>query len=130
MGGSESVLAPSQPHRANVVATAAATANIVVSRFHGVAPATLPPSVADIPTSANAGFARASANFAALSNRSAANFSNDFATAAATFVGTDWRSLVTGAAGSVTICMMICWADDPVCGGSPVNISYKTLPNE
>ena len=38
--------------------------------------------------------------------------------------------LVTGAAGSVTIFMMMAWADPPMCGGSPVSISYITTPSE
>ena len=64
-----------------------------------------------------AGFASASANVFALSNRSAGSFSNAFATAAATFGGTDLRSCVTGAADSVMIFMMICCAEPPRCGG-------------
>ena len=78
----------------------------------------------------NAGFVSASANSAAEGNRSAGNFSNAFKTAAATFGGTDFRAFVTGAISSVTIFMMICCADEPMCGGFPVNISYNTQPNE
>ena len=37
---------------------------------------------------------------------------------------------MTGAASSVTIFMMICWAEEPMCGGSPVSISYSTLASE
>ena len=37
--------------------------------------------------------------------------------------GETLRSFVTGAASSVTIFMMICWAEAPVCGGFPVSIS-------
>ncbi len=73
---------------------------------------------------------RAWANAAALSNRSAGSFSNAFATAAATCGGTDFRSSVTGRAASVTIFMMICCAEFPMCGGSPVSISYSTLASE
>ena len=76
------------------------------------------------------GFTSASANAFALSKRSAGIFSSAFATAAATFGGTALRSFVTGAASSVTIFMMICCADAPVCGGSPVSISYSTQPSE
>ena len=76
------------------------------------------------------GFASASANAPALSNRSAASFSNACASAAATFGGTDFLSSVTGRGVSVTIFMMIAWADAPVCGGSPDNISYSTLASE
>ena len=72
----------------------------------------------------------ASANDAALSNRSAGSFSSDFAVAAATLGGTDFLRSVTGRAGSVTIFMMICCAEEPVWGGSPVSISYRTQPNE
>ena len=73
--------------------------------------------------SVNAGFVNASAKTFAVSNRSAANFSNAFATAAVTFGGTDFRSSVTGRGVSVTIFMMICCAELPMCGGSPVSIS-------
>jgi hypothetical protein len=45
------------------------------------------------------------------------------ATASATFCGTAFRSLVTGAASSVTIFMMICCAEAPTWGGLPVSIS-------
>jgi hypothetical protein len=45
------------------------------------------------------------------------------AVAAATLGGTDFRSSGTGRGTSVTIFMMICWAEEPVCGGSPVSIS-------
>ena len=44
--------------------------------------------------------------------------------------GTDFRSRVTGAASSVTIFMMICCAEVPMWGGSPVSISYSTLASE
>jgi hypothetical protein len=40
------------------------------------------------------------------------------------------RRSVTGCAGSAMIFMMIAWADDAVCGGSPASISYSTLPSE
>ena len=52
------------------------------------------------------------------------------ATEAATFGGTDFRTFMTGGTSSVTIFMMIACAEDPVCGGSPVSISYSTQPNE
>ena len=67
--------------------------------------------------------ASASANCAADSNRSAGSFSSALAVAAATWAGTDLRRSETGRASSVTIFMMICCADEPVCGGSPVSIS-------
>ena len=63
-------------------------------------------------------------------NRSAGSFSSDLATAAATLGGTDFRSSVTGRASSAMIFMMICCAEFPRWGGSPVNISYSTLPSE
>ncbi len=110
--------------------TAASAASPTLKRFHGPlvdAPATVAACVAG---SVNAGFASASANFVALPNRSAASFSNAFAAAAATLGGTDLRSSVTGRGVSVTIFMMICCADEPTCGGLPVNISYNTLPSE
>jgi hypothetical protein len=50
--------------------------------------------------------------------------------AAATCGGTDLRNSVTGRATSVTIFMMIACAEPPMCGGSPVSISYNTLPSE
>ena len=78
----------------------------------------------------NAGLVSASANLAALSKRSAASFYNDMTVAAATWDGTDFRNSLTGCASSVTIFMMIAWGDAPVCGGSPVSISYNTLPRE
>jgi hypothetical protein len=67
------------------------------------------------------GLPSASASFAALSKRSAGSFSSALATAAATFGGTDFRYCVTAAGCSVMIFMMICWADDPVCGGFPAS---------
>ena len=77
-------------------------------------------TAADVPYEASPS---ASANSAALANRSAANFSNDLAVAAATCGGTDFLSSVTGRTSSVTIFITIACADAPVCGGSPVNIS-------
>ena len=62
-------------------------------------------------------------NCFAVSNRSAGSFSSDFATAATTFGGTDFRYFVTGSAGSVMIFMMICCAAAPMNGVSPVSIS-------
>ena len=38
--------------------------------------------------------------------------------------------VVTGAAGSVMIFMMICCAEPPMCGGSPASISYSTDASE
>ena len=64
-------------------------------------------------TVVNAGLPSAAANSAALANRSAGSFSSAFATAAATFGGTDLRSSVTGRAPSVMIFMMICCAEPP-----------------
>src|SRR5438874_6332193 len=61
---------------------------------------------------ANPGFARASPNAFALSNRSAGNFSSALATAAATFDGTILRRTVTSGAGSVMIFMINAFADD------------------
>ncbi len=100
-----------------------------VNRCH-MPPPRVPATAVWLAGTANIGFVSASPNAAALSNRSAANFSNDLATAAVTFGGTDFRSSVTGVACSVTIFMMICCAEPPVCGGSPVSISYSTLPSE
>ena len=80
--------------------------------------------------SANDALLSALENAEALGNRSAGSFSSAFATAAATFGGTDFRSCVTGCASSVTIFMMICCAVDPTCGGLPVSISYSTQPSE
>lgn len=84
--------------------------------------------VADVPE--NDGLASASRNARALAKRSAGSFSSAFASAAATFGGTDFRSAVTGCGVSVMIFMMICCADAPVCGGDPDSISYNTLASE
>ncbi len=83
-----------------------------------------------VPGSTKDGLVSASAKRAAESNRSAGNFSNAFPVAAATCGGTDFRSSATGRTSSATIYITIACADAPVCGGSPVNISYNTLPNE
>ena len=69
-----------------------------IERFDG-APAGAPATAAAcIVGSLKLGFVRAAAKLAALSNRSAANFSNDFVAAADTFAGTDLRNSVTGLA--------------------------------
>ena len=70
-----------------------------------------------------AGSVSAAASSRALAKRSAGTFSIAFDTAAATFGGTARRSRVTGWGSSVTIFMMICCAEAPVCGGFPVSIS-------
>ena len=72
----------------------------------------------------------AAANAAADPNRSAGVFSSDLATAAATWGGTDFRSVVTAGALSAMIFMMICCAEPPRCGGWPASISNSTLPSE
>ena len=69
------------------------------------------------------GLPRAAAKALALSNRSAGSFSSALASAAATFDGTVFRCVVTSAAGSAMIFMMICCADPPRCGGWPASIS-------
>ena len=79
--------------------------------------------VATVASPANAGFRSACENSRAVANRSAGIFSSAFDTAAATFGGTDFRRFVTGSTGSVMMRMMICCAEAPVCGGSPVSIS-------
>ena len=71
----------------------------------------------------NAELVNASANAFALSKRSAGSFSSAFCTDAATFGGTDFRSLVTSCGVSEMIFMMICCAEEPMCGGFPVSIS-------
>ena len=118
------------PHSVNASSTTASTVAVTLTRFHGPRVGVSPTAAACVVGDVNARFVNASANFAAVSNRSAANLSNDLAVAAATWGGTDFLIFVTGSAGSVTIFMMIACADPPVCGGSPVNISYNTLPNE
>ena len=65
----------------------------------------------------------AAANSAAEANRSAGSFSSACATAAATCAGTDFRNSVTGRGVSAMIFMMICCAEFPIWGGSPVSIS-------
>ncbi len=87
------------------------------------------PPVALVATdTVKAGLWRASEKAFALSKRSAGSFSNAFATAAATCGGTALRNSLTGRTSSVTIFRMIACADEPVCGGSPVSISYNTDP--
>ena len=81
------------------------------------------PAAPAVPMTRNVGFPSASLKALALSNRSAGSFSSAFATAAATLAGTDFRNFVTAAAGSVMIFMMICCAELPMWGGSPVSIS-------
>lgn len=76
-----------------------------------------------MPCPAYPGSSRARAKSAAVAKRSAGSFSTAVATAAATWGGTAFRTRVTGAASSVTIFMMICCAEAPVCGGFPVSIS-------
>ena len=77
-----------------------------------------------------AGSPNAPLNSLALAKRSAGIFSSAFATAAVTFGGTDFRSVVTAATGSAMIFMMICCAEPPRCGGWPASISKSTLPSE
>ena len=91
---------------------------------------TSPEPVVSGPTRRNPGSPSASANAFAVSNRSAGSFSSAFATAAATFGGTDLRTSATGRASSAMIFTTICCAELPVCGGSPVSISYSTLASE
>jgi hypothetical protein len=121
----------SQPHAAT--AASAAKRAVVPMAARRDAPGVdriIVVRIAPPPAVAKAGFSRACRNAAALSNRSAGSFSTARARAAATFGGTDLRSFVTGWASSVTIFMMICWADAPVWGGLPVSISYSTDPSE
>jgi len=108
------------------VVSASTTANAmagIAARTRQLAGGVMPARGALVADSANAGFISASRNVLALSNLSAGSFSSAFATAAATFGGTDLRSCVTGAAASVMIFMMICWAEPPLCGGCPASIS-------
>ena len=81
---------------------AAPSATIVVRCDREVTPT----GTAGVPA-AKWGSASASAKALALLKRSAGSFSNAFATAAATFRGTDFRYLVTSCAGSAMIFMMI-----------------------
>ncbi len=117
------------PRIASAANTTARTASAVAHRCFQSDRAT-DAVAAPVAVVVKAGFPSASANAFADSKRSAASFSRDLAVAAAMWGGTDFRTFVTGSAGSVTIFMMIACADPPVCGGSPVSISYSTLPRE
>lgn len=86
--------------------------------------------MAVVPAVANAGFTSASPNAFALSKRSAGSFSSAFSSAATTFGGTCLRIALTGAASSVSIFMITCCADPPMCGGCPASISKSTVANE
>ena len=72
----------------------------------------------------------AAANALAVANRSADSFSSAISNAAATESGVEGRASVTGLCASVMILATIACADGPVCGGSPVSISYTTHPSE
>ena len=66
---------------------------------------------------------RASANWAALANRSAGSFSRARCTASAMCGASRGRRLAMSRGSSVTTAAMIACAVDPVCGGSPLSIS-------
>ena len=70
----------------------------------------------------------ASANWAALTNRSAGSFSSAMRTAASTCDGMVWRCSVSERGSSVITRAMIACAVAPVNGGSAVSISYSTHP--
>ena len=70
----------------------------------------------------------ASANSAAVANRSAGSFSSAVITAASTWRGIVWRCGSIGRGVSVTTRATTAWAVLPVNGGSPVSISYSTAP--
>ena len=73
-----------QPHNATTASSMASAVAAILKRCHGPPTAAPATAVAWVTGIMNAGFASASANSFAVSNRSAANFSNDFAVAAAT----------------------------------------------
>ncbi len=73
--------------------------------------------------SVNAGLASASANCAALANRSAGNLANACVSAALTLAGTIGLRVATGTASSVTTFVNTACTVGPVCGGSPTSIS-------
>ena len=117
---------------ANVAITAKAP-RLRGSRIHArhpCAPALRASASASVAMRAKCTSCNASLKPFALSKRSAGSFSSAFDTAAATCAGTALRYFVTDSAGAVMIFMMTCCALDPVCGGSPVSISYSTLPIE
>ena len=73
--------------------------------------------------------ASASANSAAVANRSAGSFSSAVSTAASTCAGMVWRWAWSGRGDSVTTRATIACAVEPVNGGSPVSASYSTAPS-
>ena len=75
-------------------------------------------------------FASASLNALAEANRSAGSFASPHSTAIATLGGTVGRSARTDCGSVVISFAMIACAVAPVCGGSPVSISYVTAPSE
>jgi hypothetical protein len=110
-----------QPQMAATSSTAHAPASAYTARDDARRAPT--PAVSDNDAVVNDGFPSASANSFADANRSAGSFSSAVASAAETCGGTDLRSLVADCAGSAMIFMMICCAELPMCGGSPVSIS-------
>ena len=76
------------------------------------------------------GRASASANCAAVWNRSARSLASAFTTAASTWGGTDSRSCRSGRGRSVTTFAITDWTVGPVIGGSPASISYRTVASE
>ena len=79
-------------------------------------------------TVATPGRASASANCAAVANRSAGSFESAVRTAASTWGGTVFRCSMSERGSSVITRAMIACAVGPVNGGSPVSISYSTQP--
>ncbi len=79
--------------------------------------------VATVVADAYFGLASASANSAAVPNRSAGSFSKDVSTAASMCDGMVWRWGSSGRGVSVTTRATMAWAVEPVNGGSPVSIS-------
>ena len=71
----------------------------------------------------------ASANSAALANRSAGSFSSAVRIALSTSGGMVCRCGRIGRGGSVSTRATIACAVEPVNGGSPVSISYSTTPS-
>jgi hypothetical protein len=72
----------------------------------------------------------ASENSRAVAHRSAGNFSSAFSTVASTCTGTLARLARMLRGFSVSTRAMIACDVLPVCGGSPVSISYVTAPSE
>ena len=117
----------SQPHSAAAVATAATPASASVAVLHrDLAPLAARAGAAAASSATVLAYdlsLSASANSAALANRSAGSFSSAVRTAASTCRGIVCRWVPSGRGDSVRTRATTAWAVLPVKGGSPVSIS-------